>query len=175
MGTNPTEHFKENDFTESLVQRIVYQAGLNQLEFILRYMGFVPAIARPSDDPALQGLLDFRRLLFEDVTQLKRTNSRFKVGFQGFDPANFNFPETMIATIEVEYASVWEIVDARRTTTRYKAEIHMGSLGAYGFQFGSLSADQRLVKIVPLPGGEADHFDYYTGEGIDIRNPFSVQ
>ena len=172
MDTNPVEYFREWDFAESIVERIVYQAELSQLEIILSYNGFVPALARPLDDPAFQQPLDFRRLLFGDVTQLGRTNSRFKVGFQGFDPTNFNFPETMIATVEVESASVWKVVDARRTTTRYKAEIHMGSLGAYGFQFGNLSADQRLIEIMPLPGGEANHFDYYTGERVDIRNPF---
>ncbi len=173
MDTKPAEYFKEWDFAESIVKRIVYRAERNQIEFILSYMGFVPALPCPLDDPTFQQPLDFRRLLFEDVTQLGRTQYHFKAGFQGFDPANFNFPETMTGTAEVETAYVQKIVDARRTKTRYKAWIHMGSFGAYSFEFGSLSADQRLVKIVPLLGGKTSHFDYYTGARIDIRNPFS--
>lgn len=173
MDIDPVEYFKEWGFAESIVTQIVCQAKLNQLEFVLSYMGFVPALARPLDDPMFQQPLDYRRLLFEDVTQLERTNHRYRAGFQSFDPANFNFPETMIATTEVETAYVQKIIDARRTRARYRAWIQMGSFGTYGFEFGSLSADQRLVKIVLLPGGEASHFDYYTGEKIDIRNPFS--
>lgn len=176
MDTNPVEYFKEYDFAESFVQRIVSQPELSRLEIILIYMGFVPALARPLDDPAYQDPWDFRRLLFSDVTQLARTDYRFKVGFQGFDPMNFNLSKTEpapIATVTVEGASVRKIVDARRKLARYRAGIHMGSFGAYGFDFGSLSADQRLVKIVPLPGRKPGHFDYYTGRRIDWDNPFS--
>ena len=175
MDTNPVEYFADGDFAGSLVERIVYQAELNQLEFVLLYMGFVPAIARPLNDPTFQQPWDFRRLLFEDVTQLERTNCRFKAGFQGFDPANFNFPETMIATVTVEAASVRKIIDARRTITRYRAAIDTGSFGTYGFEFGSLSAAQRLVQIVPLPGDKYSQADYYTGERVGFHDPFSVR
>jgi len=175
MEINPVEYFREYDFAESLVQRIAYRAELNQLEFILLYMGFVPTIARPLDNPAFQYPWDFRRLLFEDVTGLERTNSRLKVGFQGYDPANFNLPETITATIEVEAASVRKIVDARRTLTRYRAGVSLGALGVYRFDFGGLFATQRLVQIVPLPGGAQCHADYQTGQRVDFDNPFDIQ
>lgn len=174
MDTNPVEHFKENGFTESIVQRIVYQAELNQLEFILRYAGFVPSFTHPLDAPTFQQPLDFRQLLFSDVMQLQRSRCNYKPGFQGFDPASFDLSAAGPAlTVEIESAYVGKIVDTRRTTVRYKAEMHMGSFGTYSFEFGSLVAFQRLVKIVLTRGGGADHFDYNTNAKIAISDPFA--
>ena len=176
MDMDPVTYFREYDFTESFVEGIAYQAELDRLEFVLSYSGFVPAIAPPRDDPAFQQPLDFRRLVFGEVTQLRRSNCRYKTGFRGFDPANFNFPSRQPSPaghLEIEAAYVGKIVDARRTTARYKAEIHMGSFGTYSFDFGRLSAFQRLVKIVPLGGGEVSHFDYYTGEQVNCDAPFA--
>ena len=174
MDTSPTTYFKEYNFAESLVQRIDSQPELGQLEIILNYMGFVRTIARPLDDPTLQDPTDFRRLVFSDVTQLARTDYRFNVGFLDFDPTNFNLSETdSISPVLVEAAEVRKIVDARRTVARYTARAYMGSVGTYGFEFGSLSVDQRLVKTVPLSGCESMHFDYHTGQRIDYLNPFS--
>lgn len=175
MGTDPVEYFKEYDFSESLIVRIDYQLERKQLEIILRYAGFVRTVARPLNEPTFQDPMDFRRLLFDDVTQFKRTDYRFKAGFRGFDPTDFNLSETSAAqfsAIEIESANVWKIVDARRALARYKAGIHMGSFGAYGFEFESLSAHQRLARTLPLPGGKSSHFDYYTGESIEFYNPF---
>jgi len=173
VDINPVEYFKEYDFAESFVHRIVSQPELSRLEIILIYMGFVPVLARPLDDPAFQNPCDFRRLLFSDVTQLARTDYRFRLGFRGFDPLNFNLSPDSIGTTTIESANVWKLVDARRTLARYKAGIHMGSLGTYGFEFGSLSAYQRFARTVPLPEGKSSHFDYYTGERIEFYNPFS--
>ena len=176
MNMDPVTYFREYDFTESLVERIAYQAELDRLEFVLSYSGFVPAVAPPRDDPAFQQPLDFRRLVFGEVTQLKRRDYRYKVGFRGFDPTNFNFPTGHpfpAGHLEIEAAYVGKIVDARRTVARYKAEIHMGSFGTYSFEFGNLSAFQRLVKIVPLPEGEVGHFDYNTSAKIAIDDPFA--
>ena len=176
MDIDPVLYFKENDFTESGVRHIRSQPELNQLEIVLSYSGFVPAIACPLNDPTFQQPLDFRRLLFDDVTQLRRINYRYKVGFQGFDPANFNYPAGHpfpTGHLEIEAAFVGKVVDARRTTVRYNAGLHMGSFGTYSFEFRSLIAFQRLVKIVSLRGGEVGHFDYYTSEKIDLEDPFA--
>ena len=176
MDVDPVAYFKDNDFTESLVWEITHQTELDQLRFVLRYMGFVPAIATPQDDPAFQQPLDFRRLVFDGVTKLRRINYRYKVGFQGFDPANFNYPAGHpfpTGHLEIEAAFVGKVMDARRITARYKAELHMGSFGTYSFEFGSLAAFQRLVKIVPLRRGEVGHFDYHTNAKVAIDDPFA--
>ena len=173
MDIDPVLYFKENDFTESLIWRIAYQSELNQIEFVLDYSGFVPAIARPLNDPTFQQPLDFRRLVFNNVTQLRRSHYLYKTGFRGFDPASFNLSAAGPAlTVKIEAAFVGKVMDARRTTARYWAKIHMGSFGTYVFEFGSLIAFQRLVKIVSLRGGEVGHFDYYTSEKIDLEDPF---
>ena len=176
MDIDPVLYFKENDFTESGVRHIRSQPELNQLEIVLSYSGFVPAIACPLNDPTFQQPLDFRRLLFDDVTQLRRINYRYKVGFQGFDPANFNYPAGHpfpTGHLEIEAAFVGKVMDARRITARYKAELHMGSFGTYNFEFGSLAAFQHLVKIVPLRRGEVGHFDYHTNAKVAIDDPFA--
>lgn len=176
MDIDPVTYFKEYDFIESSVHQIHYQPELDQLEIIVSYCGFVPAIARPLDDPSFQQPTDFRRLLFREVTQLRRSHYLYKTGFRGFDPANFNFSAARPAptgTLEIEAAYVRKIVDARRTVARYRAEMHMGSFGTYSFEFGSLVTSQRLVKIVPLRDGEVGHFDYDTGAKIDYHAPFA--
>lgn len=174
MDRDPVAYFKEYDFTESSVCHIRSQPELNQLEIVLSYSGFVPAIARPLDDPNFQQPKDFRRLVFREVTQLQRSRCNYKPGFQGFDPASFDLSAAGPAlTVEIESAYVGEIVDTRRTIVRHKAEIHMGSFGTYSFEFGSLAAFQRLVKIVLLRGGGANHFDYNTNAKIAIGDPFA--
>ena len=174
MDIDPVLYFKENDFTESGVRHIRSQPELNQLEIVLSYSGFVPAIARLLNDPAFQQPLDFRRLVFRDVTQLRRSDHRYKPGFRGFDPGSFNLSAAGPAlTVKIEAAFVEKVMDARRITARYKAELHMGSFGTYSFEFRSLIAFQRLVKIVSLRGGEVGHFDYYTSEKIDLEDLFA--
>ncbi len=176
MGTDPIEYFTEYDFAESLVVQICHRSELNQLEIILRYEGFVRTIARPLDALTFQDPMDFRRLVFDDVTQLQRTAHRYKTGFRGFDPTNFNLSgasSAQFSTVEIESADVRKIIDARRTKARYKAVINMGSFGTYSFEFVSLLAYQRLARTVLLPGDEYSYFDYYTGESIDFYNPFS--
>ncbi len=176
MGTDPAEHFKEYDFTESLVVQICYRPELKKLEIILRYEGFVRTVACPLDALAFQDPMDFRRLVFDDVTQLQRTHYRYKTGFRGFDPTIFNLlgaSSAQFSTVEVESADVRKIIDARRIKARYRAMINMGSFGTYSFEFASLSACQRLARTAPLPGGGHSYFDYYTGESIEFYNPFS--
>ncbi len=173
---DPVVYFKENDFTESSVWQIAYAAELDQLEFVVSYAGFVPAIAPPKDDPAFEQPFDFRRLMFDNVTQLRRTDYRYKVGFQGFDPANFNYPAGHpfpTGHLEIEAAFVGKVVDARRTIVRYRAGIQLGSSGIYRFEFGTLAVSQRLVKIVPLRRGEVGHFDYHTNAKVAIDDPFA--
>ena len=173
---DPVAYFKGYDFAESLVWQIVYQAELNQLEVALNYLGFVPAVARPLNNPTFQQPMDFRRLVSRDISQLRRSDYRYKMGFRGFDPANFNYSAGQLSPaghLEIEAASVGKIADARRTVAWYWAEIHMGSFGTYSFEFGNLFASQRLVKTVPLRKGEVGHFDYYTSQKIDIDAPFA--
>ena len=176
MDIDPVAYFKEHDFTESSVWQIRHQPELDRIEFVLCYNGFVPAIASPLNDPNFQQPLDFRRLVFCEVTRLRRSNCRYKVGFRGFDPANFNYPAGHpfpTGHLEIEAAFVGKVVDARRTSARYRADLPMGSSGNCSFEFGSLVASQRLVKIVPFRGGEVGHFDYHTNAKIAIVDPFA--
>ena len=176
MRVSPQEYFEVFDFSESLVGRIVYESGLDRLEFVLAYMGHDgiivgdPGSRQPSSQDAPW---DFRRLLFCHVTQLRRDECRYKRGFRGFDPADFSFsPEKTPLTPCIESAHVRRIRDARATKERCRATINMGSFGSYCFDFGCLLADQRLVRTVPVSKDKSDHFDYHTGVKVDYDNPF---
>ena len=176
MDRDPAAYFKEHDFTGSLVWQIRHQSELDQLEIVLRYNGFVPAIARPLNDPNFQQPMDFRRLLFRSVTHLRRSRCLYKGGFRGFDPTDFNYSaghSFPAGHLEIDSAYVGKLVDARRTVARYEAGIHIGSFGTYSFEFEGLAAFQRLVKNVPLRGGEVGHFDYNTNAKIAIDDPFA--
>lgn len=176
MKVSPQEYFEVFDFSESLVGRIVYESGLDRLEFVLAYMGHDGITVRDpgSRQPFGQdGPWDFRRLLFCHVTQLRREDYRYKKGFRGFDPADFSFsPEKTPLTLCIEFAHVKKIWDARATKERYRATINMGSFGSYCFDFGCLLADQRLVKTVLVPKHKSDHFDCHTGAEVDYDDPF---
>jgi len=178
MEVSPQEYFEVFDFSESLIGRIVYESGLDRLEFVLAYMGHDGITVRDpgSRQPSSQDApWDFRRLLFCRVAQLRRDDCRYKKGFRGFNPADFSFsPEKTSLTLCVEFAHVKRIWDARATKERYRATINMGSFGCYCFDFGCLSADQRLVKTLPVSKHKSGHFDCHTGAEVDYDDPFPV-
>jgi len=109
----PQQYFEAFDFAESLVQRIVYESGIDRLEFVVAYMGHDgitvrdPSRREPSNQDAPW---DFRRLLFCHVAQLRRDDCRYKKGFRGFDPADFSFsPVKTSLTPCIEFAHVRKI------------------------------------------------------------------
>lgn len=154
MRVSPQEYFEVFDFSESLVGRIVYESGLDRLEFVLAYMGH---------DGIIVGDPGSRQPSSQDAPW----------GFRGFDPADFSFsPEKTPLTPCIESAHVRRIRDARATKERCRATINMGSFGSYCFDFGCLLADQRLVRTVPVSKDKSDHFDYHTGVKVDYDNPF---
>ena len=55
---------------------------------------------------------------------------------------------------------------------RSKAEINIGSLGTYHFEFDQMLIDRRLVKVVSDPPNSPSHIDYYTGQNVDFYDPF---
>ncbi len=173
MKPDPKNYFSDYDFTESSVIRIVHNAVLHQLEFVLAYADIKHVLdiifdkqkrreARNSDAP-----WDFRRLMFHGITKLSRSHYTYKTGFKGFDPDNFNFLNP-----EVFSNACIQSVRVTGGNGRYKAMIYMGSLGCYHFEFEEMLADQRLVTTMPVSEDKSDHFDYYTGVEVEFYNPF---
>ena len=173
MNINPHKYFRDHNFSESLVLRVVHDNDQGQIEFVLAYMDYDKYLDRflGNTPPNAQGdpdaPWDFRRLLFCQVTQIRRVDVFYKSGVQGFDPASLNFSgATTPLTPTIEF------VHMSKNRERSKAEINIGSLGTYHFEFDQMLIDRRLVKIVSDPPNSPSHIDYYTGQNVDFYDPF---
>lgn len=165
---DPIHYFRENSFTESLVLSIDHDPENAALRIVVVHVDLPRLLERPST--AIPGWpappRDFRELLFSGTNRARRTGTRYREGFLGFNPRDLNLsPERRINP-------VIEAIEVRTATHGFAAAIPMGSLGEYRFAFRTLEVAQRLGRTVKREGSGWDHFDAETGEPFDFHRPF---
>ena len=157
----PERYFAANDLSESLVVRIAYLTQRKEFELIIsfartpEFVRYLETQVKPTETPEL----DFRRLIFSDVSEICVSDGQVKM------------PSELLNYSAKDDRSIL-LQDCRiQVHDEPKVSLYFGTYGTFFFSFGSLRVDRKLARAL-MAGEGYVYCDADTGEEIDFYDPF---
>jgi hypothetical protein len=100
---DPIDYFAANDFAESLILSIRHDPGARRLTFVVTYADIQALVSHTVggrvEMPPRTYDRDFRELTFAGVEALRRDDTLWRHGFQGFDRHDLNYSSAGSAVV----------------------------------------------------------------------------